>query len=287
MFPEMIDPSVFRGVVDHSIDQFVIHWATALEEFFYPFLQLLNFFESVLIHSPWWLVIGVVSAAAYASSRKLSLAVFIALAMFGIGFLGLWEDGMRTLALMLVCTLLATGVGVPLGILMSWSNRFRSVMLPVLDIMQTMPSFVYLIPVIMLFGPGKIPAVLATVVYAVPPLIRLTDLGIRQVDGEIIEAAQSFGANRMQKLFWVQIPLALPSIMAGINQATMMALSMVVIASMIGAQGLGFQVLQGITRLEVGRGLMAGLAIVLLAVVFDRITQAFGKRAQAHLDTKS
>lgn len=287
MFPEMIDPSVFRVVVDHSIEQFVIQWATSLEEFFYPFLQLLNFFESVLIHSPWWLVIGVVSAAAYASSRKLSLAVFIALAMFGIGFLGLWEDGMRTLALMLVCTLLATGVGVPLGILMSWSNRFRSVMLPVLDIMQTMPSFVYLIPVIMLFGPGKIPAVLATVVYAVPPLIRLTDLGIRQVDGEIIEAAQSFGANRMQKLFWVQIPLALPSIMAGINQATMMALSMVVIASMIGAQGLGFQVLQGITRLEVGRGLMAGLAIVLLAVVFDRITQAFGKRAQAHLHTKS
>jgi glycine betaine/proline transport system permease protein len=287
MFPEIIDPRVFRGVVDDSIEQFVIQWATSLEEFFYPFLQLLNFFESVLLNSPWWLVVGVVSAAAYASARKLSLAALIAVAMLAIGFLGLWEDGMRTLALMLVCTLVATAVGVPLGILMSWSNRFRAVMLPVLDIMQTMPSFVYLIPAIMLFGPGKIPAVLATVVYAVPPLIRLTDLGIRQVDDEIIEAAQSFGANRMQKLFWVQIPLALPSIMAGINQATMMALSMVVIASMIGAQGLGFQVLQGITRLEVGRGLMAGLAIVLLAVVFDRITQAFGKRAQAHLHTNS
>jgi glycine betaine/proline transport system permease protein len=287
MFPEFIDPRVFRGVVDDSIEQFVIQWATSLEEFFYPFLKLLNFFESVLLNSPWWLVVGVVSAAAYASARKLSLAALIAVAMLAIGFLGLWEDGMRTLALMLVCTLVATAVGVPLGILMSWSNRFRAVMLPVLDIMQTMPSFVYLIPAIMLFGPGKIPAVLATVVYAVPPLIRLTDLGIRQVDDEIIEAAQSFGANRMQKLFWVQIPLALPSIMAGINQATMMALSMVVIASMIGAQGLGFQVLQGITRLEVGRGLMAGLAIVLLAVVFDRITQAFGKRAQAHLHTNS
>lgn len=287
MFPELIDPRYFRGAVDTFIEQFVIQWATFLEEAFNPFLQLLNFFESMLINSPWWLVIGVVSAAAYASSRKLSLAVLIALAMLGIGFLGLWEDGMRTLALMLVCTLVATAIGIPLGILMSWSNRFRTVMLPVLDIMQTMPSFVYLIPAIMLFGPGKIPAVLATVVYAVPPLIRLTDLGIRQVDGEIIEAAQSFGANRMQKLFWVQIPLALPSIMAGINQATMMALSMVVIASMIGAQGLGFQVLQGITRLEVGRGLTAGLAIVLLAVVFDRITQAFGKRAQAHLHTNS
>ncbi|MFG0465367.1 ABC transporter permease [Pseudomonas putida] len=287
MFPELIDPQYFRGAVDNSIEQFVLQWATFLEETFYPFLQLLNFFESLLLGSPWWLIIGLVSATAYASSRKLALAVLIALAMFAIGFLGLWEDGMRTLALMLVCTLVATLIGIPLGILMSWSDRFRTLMLPVLDIMQTMPSFVYLIPAIMLFGPGKIPAVLATVVYAVPPLIRLTDLGIRHVDGEIIEAAQSFGANRMQKLFWVQIPLALPSIMAGINQATMMALSMVVIASMIGAQGLGFQVLQGITRLEVGRGLLAGLAIVILAVVFDRITQAFGKRAQAHLHTNS
>jgi glycine betaine/proline transport system permease protein len=287
MFPELIDPRYFRGAVDDFIEQFVIQWATFLEEAFNPFLQLLNFFESLLIGSPWWLIVGLVSAAAYVGSRKLSLALWLALAMLSIGFLGLWEDGMRTLALMLVCTAIATVIGIPLGILMSWSDRFRTLMLPTLDIMQTMPSFVYLIPAIMLFGPGKIPAVLATVVYAVPPLIRLTDLGIRQVDGEIVEAAQSFGANRMQKLFWVQIPLALPSIMAGINQATMMALSMVVIASMIGAQGLGFQVLQGITRLEVGRGLLAGLAIVILAVVFDRITQAFGKRAQAHLQTNS
>ncbi|WP_438943577.1 ABC transporter permease [Pseudomonas zhanjiangensis] len=287
MFPELIDPRYFRGAVDDAIEQFVIQWATFLEEAFNPFLQLLDFFESLLLGSPWWLIVGLVSAVAYASARKLSLTVGIVAAMLAIGFLGLWEDGMRTLALMLVCTLVATVIGIPLGILMSWSNRFRALMLPVLDIMQTMPSFVYLIPAIMLFGPGKIPAVLATVVYAVPPLIRLTDLGIRHVDGEIIEAAQSFGANRLQKLFWVQIPLALPSIMAGINQATMMALSMVVIASMIGAQGLGFQVLQGITRLEVGRGLVAGLAIVILAVVFDRITQAFGKRAQAHLHTNS
>lgn len=287
MFPELIDPRYFRAAVDNFLEQFVIQWATFLEQAFNPFLQLLNAFESLLISSPWWLIVGLVSAAAYASSRKLTLTLWLALAMFGIGLLGLWEDGMRTLALMLICTLVATVIGIPLGILMSWSNRFRALMLPVLDIMQTMPSFVYLIPAIMLFGPGKIPAVLATVVYAVPPLIRLTDLGIRQVDGEIVEAAQSFGANRMQKLFLVQIPLALPSIMAGINQATMMALLMVVIASMIGAQGLGFQVLQGITRLEVGRGLVAGLAIVILAVVFDRITQAFGKRAQAHLQTNS
>ncbi|MFP5300720.1 proline/glycine betaine ABC transporter permease [Cobetia sp. SIMBA_158] len=287
MFPDLIDPRYLRGTIDDLIEQFVIHWATFLEESFYPILKALNLFESLLINCPWWLIIGLVAAAAYASSRKISLTIGLTVAMLGIGLLGLWEEGIRTLALMLVCTFVAIIIGIPMGILMSWSDRFRAIMLPILDIMQTMPSFVYLIPAIMLFGPGKIPAVLATVVYAVPPLIRLTDLGIRQVDKEIVEAVQSFGANRMQKLFWVQAPLALPNIMAGINQATMMALSMVVIASMIGAQGLGFQVLQGITRLEVGRGLMAGLAIVLLAMVFDRITQASGKRAQAHLHTNS
>jgi glycine betaine/proline transport system permease protein len=140
-----------------------------------------------------------------------------------------------------------------------------------------MPSFVYLIPVLMLFGLGKVPAIFATVIYAAPPLIRLTDLGIRQVDGEVMEAINAFGANRMQQLFGVQLPLALPSIMAGINQTTMMALSMVVIASMIGARGLGEDVLVGIQTLNVGRGLEAGLAIVILAVVIDRITQAYGR----------
>ena len=155
--------------------------------------------------------------------------------------------------------------------------------LPVLDIMQTMPIFVYLIPFVMLFGPGKIPALMATVVFAVPPVIRLTNLGIRQVDAEIVEAVTSFGASERQKLFSVQLPLAMPTIMAGINQTTMMALSMVVIASMIGAGGLGYQVLQGIQRLEVSRGLFAGIAIVLLAIIFDRIVQSFGKQTQQHL----
>ena len=168
-------------------------------------------------------------------------------------------------------------IGIPLGILSARSNRLRSVLMPLLDIMQTMPSFVYLIPVLMLFGLGKVPAIFATVIYAAPPLIRLTDLGIRQVDGEVMEAINAFGANRWQQLFGVQLPLALPSIMAGINQTTMMALSMVVIASMIGARGLGEDVLVGIQTLNVGRGLEAGLAIVILAVVIDRITQAYGR----------
>ncbi|WP_438397316.1 ABC transporter permease [Caballeronia sp. DA-9] len=287
MFPKLIDPQLLRSAIDSFVNTFVTDWATQLEGFFVPFLKLLNLFESMLLGSPWWLVTIVIATLAYLGARKFSVSLWIAVAMAMIGLLGLWDDAMRTLALMLVCTTISVVFGIPLGILMSWSDRFRSLMLPVLDVMQTLPSFVYLIPAIMLFGPGKIPAVLATVVYAVPPLIRLTDLGIRQVDDEIVEATQSFGANRLQKLFWVQVPLALPSIMAGVNQATMMALAMVVVASMIGAQGLGFQVLQGINRLEVGRGFLAGLAIVILAVIFDRISQAFGKRAQAHLNINS
>ena len=176
--------------------------------------------------------------------------------------------------------MLFRSIGIPLGILMARINWLRSIMMPVLDVMQTMPSFVYLIPVVMLFGLGKIPAIIATVIYAVPPLIRLTDLGIRLVDQEVLEASRAFGANSRQQLFGVQLPLALPNIMAGINQTTMMALSMVVIASMIGARGLGYEVLLGINRLEVGRGLLAGLGIVVLAVLFDRITQSYGQRVR-------
>jgi glycine betaine/proline transport system permease protein len=157
------------------------------------------------------------------------------------------------------------------------------VTLPVLDIMQTMPIFVYLIPFVMLFGPGKIPALLATIVFAIPPVIRLTNLGIRHVDKEVIEAVRAFGATPRQRLLTAQIPLAMPTIMAGINQTTMMALSMVVIASMIGAGGLGHQVLQGIQRLEVSKGLLAGLGIVFLAIIFDRIAQSYGKKMQQHL----
>ncbi|MCY1368044.1 Glycine betaine/choline transport system permease protein OusW [compost metagenome] len=195
-----------------------------------------------------------------------------------IGVLGLWDAGMQTLALMIMAAGLSVLIGIPLGVLMARVNWLRSIMLPVLDVMQTMPSFVYLIPVVMLFGLGKIPAIIATVIYAVPPLIRLTDLGIRLVDREVLEASRAFGANPRQQLFGVQLPLALPNIMAGINQTIMMALSMVVIASMIGARGLGYEVLLGINRLEVGRGLLAGLGIVVLAVLFDRITQSYGQR---------
>jgi glycine betaine/proline transport system permease protein len=204
------------------------------------------------------------------------------IAMYVIGAFDLWDQAMQTIAIMLVSILISVVIGVPIGVLIARSNITRSIINPILDLMQTIPSFVYLIPAVMLFGLGKVPAILATVIYAVPPLIRLTDLGIRQVDGEVVEASRAFGATRFQVLKDVQLPLALPSIMQGVNQTTMMALAMVVIASMIGARGVGETVLLGLQRNDPGRGLLGGLAIVVLAIVFDRITQAYGARMQAY-----
>jgi glycine betaine/proline transport system permease protein len=218
---------------------------------------------------------------AWLASRKwrFSLAMGALLAL--LGAIGLWEPSMQTLSLMLVAVSISVLLGIPIGIAMASFRGVRAVMLPILDVMQTMPSFVYLIPVVMLFNLGKLAALFATVIYAVPPVIRLTDLGIRLVDAEVLEASRAFGASRSRQLFGVQLPLALPNIMAGINQTTMMALAMVVIASMIGVRGLGYEVLQGINRLQVGRGLLAGLGIVILAIIFDRITQQFGRRRQS------
>lgn len=186
---------------------------------------------------------------------------------------------MQTLALLAASALFIIIIGIPLGIWMARSPRLHKLLSPVLDVMQTMPSFVYLIPVLMLFGIGKVPALFATVVYAIAPLVRLTALGIRQVSPQMIEAAESFGSTRWQLLRWVLLPQAKPSIMAGLNQAVMMSLGMVVLASMIGARGLGEYVLQAIQTLNIGQGVEAGAAIVILAIIIDRITQAYGRRS--------
>jgi glycine betaine/proline transport system permease protein len=282
-FPELVDMRQVRISIDESFNWIVEHWGETLEQIFLPVVHLLTAIENFLLWLPWYVVVVVIVAMGFAATRSWKVAAGLGIMTFLLGFFGLWEPGMRTIALMLTATLLAVVIGIPLGIWMSRSDQVEKVTLPVLDIMQTMPIFVYLIPFVMLFGPGKIPALLATIVFAVPPVIRLTNLGIRQVDQEVVEAFTAFGSTRRQLLFGVQIPLAMPTIMAGINQTTMMALSMVVIASMIGAGGLGYQVLQGIQRLEISRGLLAGLAIVFLAIIFDRIAQAYGKRMQAHL----
>ena len=278
MFPEIISARAVRKSIDGFVDHLVTNYADALNAMSEPFLHVLVWLEKVLRGAPWWSVIIVAVLLAFAASRRVVFSLMMGVLLAMLGVLGLWDAGMQTLSLMIMATAISIIIGIPLGVITAKSNAVRSVMLPILDVMQTLPSFVYLIPVVMLFGLGKTPAIIATVIYAVPPLIRLTDLGIRLVDREVLEASRAFGASSAQQLFGVQLPLALPNIMAGINQTTMMALSMVVIASMIGARGLGYEVLLGINRLEVGRGLLAGLGIVILAVLFDRITQSYGKR---------
>ena len=198
----------------------------------------------------------------------------------------MWKDCMATVAIITVCTIMCIAVGIPLGVIMAKSNRAEKAMLPVLDMMQTIPSFVYLIPILMLLGIGKIPGLIAVCIYAVPPIIRLTNLGIREVDKETIEASTAFGATTFQKLTSVQIPLAVPTIFAGVNQTIMMALAMVVIASMIGVKGLGVPILRAISNQYLALGLFNGLAIVALAIIFDRITQRYGQRMQKHRGQK-
>ncbi|MBC7312424.1 MAG: proline/glycine betaine ABC transporter permease [Rhizobium sp.] len=204
-------------------------------------------------------------------------AVFTGLSLWLVQYMGLWPATMETLSLVIASTILAMVVGLPLGIAMARNDTVAAGVRPVLDLMQTMPAFVYLIPAAMFFGLGAVPGTIATVIFAMPPVVRLTNLGIRQVHAEFIEAGQAFGCTSSQLLFKVQLPNALPSIMAGINQTIMLSLSMVVIASMIGAGGLGNTVLTGIQRLDVGTGFEGGLAVVILAVVLDRITQSLGK----------
>ena len=242
--------------------------------------------ESLLMRVPAWLVLGLVAVLSWHATRKPVATVLYVLGLYLIGVVGLWDKLMQTFSLVLISTLFSIAIGIPVGILAAGSRWLRRGLVPVMDVMQTLPSFVYLIPVLMLFGLGKIPALFATVIYAVPPLIRLTVLGLLHVDPAAKEAAQSFGVTRWQMLTRVTLPLARPSIMAGINQTTMMALSMVVVASMIGARGLGEDVLAGIQTLDIGRGLQAGVAIVILAIVIDRITQAYGEPLRRRIKDK-
>ncbi|CAM2810943.1 ABC transporter permease [Vibrio rarus] len=284
-FPE-IDRSTMRTIrktLDGAYKDFSREYGDFIESLFDPLLTFLVWFEKLLLATPWFIVLAVITALIYVASRSVKLTVGGVIALLFIGYLGMWEDTMRTLSIITVCTALSIVIGIPIGIAMARSNRIQNIVTPILDIMQTMPAFVYLIPVVMLLGIGKIPGLIAVVIYAIPPVIRLTNLGIRLVDKEVMEAAVAFGASRKQRLFGVQLPLAMPTIMAGINQTVMMALSMVVIASMIGVKGLGQPVLRSITNQYFTLGLLNGLAIVVLAILIDRSTQAYAKRTQAHL----
>ncbi|NMC54763.1 MAG: proline/glycine betaine ABC transporter permease [Chloroflexi bacterium] len=256
----------------------LVDWLTVNGEAFFdvvgdvllsPMLGL----EQLLLWIPWWVII--LAAAGLAWKQKgWRMALGVTAGMFFIGTLGLWDMAMKTLAIVIAAALLALMIGVPIGIGMARSEKMRGIVRPILDMMQTMPSFVYLIPALMLFGLGKVPALISTLIYAIPPVIRLTDLGIRQVPADVIEASRAFGATGRQMLMKVQLPLAAPTIMTGVNQTIMMALAMVVIASMIGAGGLGTEVLNGIARLDVGRGFNGGISIVVMAIIIDRLTQS-------------
>ena len=231
--------------------------------------------EQGMLAIPFWLVILVATVVGW---RRLGwkFGVFVALALMLIVVTGFWPQTMVTLALTLSATIISLLFGIPLGIWCARSNPVNTTVRPILDFMQTMPAFVYLIPAAMLFGLGRVPGTIATVIFAMPPVVRLTSLGIRQVNSEQIEAGNAFGCTSTQLLFNVQLPIALPTIMAGVNQTIMMALSMVIIASMVGAGGLGNDVLASIQRLDVGLGFESGLAVVLLAIVLDRLTESFG-----------
>ena len=287
-FPVMERTSLMelRKGIDLAFREFSRAYGDGIEAFFDPLLFFLIRLEKLLLATPWPIILLVLGVLAWLGSRSWKLVVGSVIAFMLIGYFGMWKDCMATVAIITVCTIMCIAVGIPIGVLMARSNRVEKTMLPVLDMMQTIPSFVYLIPILMLLGIGKIPGLIAVCIYAVPPVIRLTNLGIREVDKETLEASEAFGATPMQKLRSVQIPLALPTVFAGVNRTIMMALAMVVIASMIGVKGLGVPILRAISNQYLALGLFNGLAIVALAIIFDRVTQQYGQRIQKHRGQK-
>lgn len=262
--------------INHGLDWIVAHFRPFFQVVRIPIDTTLSSVDSLLHSIPSVALIIIFGLLAWQFS-SVAIAIGTVISLIVIAILGIWSDAMTTLSLVLTSLVFCIVIGVPLGILLASSNRTQRIMRPLLDAMQTTPAFVYLVPVVMLFGIGNVPGVIVTIVFALPPLVRLVDLGIRQVRPDLIEASRAYGASRWQMLTKVQLPLALPSIMAGINQTLMLALSMVVIASMIAVGGLGQMVLRGIGRLDMGLATIGGFGIVLLAISLDRITQALGK----------
>jgi glycine betaine/proline transport system permease protein len=283
-FPQM-DANQLRDIkktIDEAFRGFTRAYGSDIETLFEPLRVFMVQAERFMTGTPWIIILALIMGVAWLGSRSAKVVLATGATMLLIGYLGMWDDTMKTVSMIFVCTVISIVIGIPLGIAMARWNRMQSIVNPILDVMQTMPSFVYLIPVVMLLGIGKVPGLIAVVIYAMPPVIRLTNLGIRLVDKEMLEAADAFGSSDWQKLKNVQLPLALPTIMAGINQTIMMALAMVVIASMIGVQGLGQPVLRAISNQYFTLGVFNGFAIVGIAIIFDRVSQSFGKRLQKH-----
>lgn len=261
--------------VDQGIGWMVTQFRPLFTAIKAPIDWILTAVESGLSSISPLVLIAVLALIAWqVAGKKLAFGTVIGLVFLGL--IGVWDESVTTLSLVLTSVFFCILIGIPTGILMAQSERVGKVVRPILDAMQTTPAFVYLVPIVMLFGIGNVPGVVVTIIFAVPPVIRLTNLGIRQVPEDLIEAANSFGADAKQLLFKVQLPLAMPTIMAGVNQTLMLSLSMVVIASMISVGGLGLMVLRGIGRLDIGLATVGGLGIVILAIILDRMTQALG-----------
>lgn len=265
--------------IQAAIDWLVYNYREVFQLIKTPIEVLLESFVWVFTALPPLLIVIVFTLFAWKAAGK-RVATFTLLSLLLCGFLGLWNDTMITLAMVLSAVLICAIIGIPLGIAAGRSDKFEMILRPFLDVMQTTPPFVYLVPVVMLFSIGTVSGIIATIVFALPPIVRLTSLGIRHVDVELIEAALTFGSTPSQVLRRVQLPLAMPSIMAGLNQTIMMALSMVVIAALIGAGGLGEPVVQGLNTLDIGLAAVGGICIVVMAMVLDRVTQGLASTSK-------
>lgn len=271
----------FYFPLEEWTNSFVNEWllptlGNSFDAFSNSLRAFINGVANLLIAVPPELFAIVIALISWKFAGK-GIALFSLVGFLFIGSVDIWEESMQTLSVVIVSTLLSLAVGVPIGIVSAMNDTVQRFVRPTLDFMQTLPSFVYLIPAVLLFGLGGVPAVIATFIFATPPCVRMTNLGIRQVPTDVVEASRAFGATTKQLLFKVQLPMAVPTIMAGVNQTIMLALSMAVIASMIGAPGLGSTVLTGISTVNVGLGLVGGLGIVVLAIILDRITQGIGQ----------
>ena len=272
-------------LVDQAVKWLQINFGDNLDSFsdaFNDFIKAIGYFLTII---PWWVIVLVFAALAW-KAKGWKLAFGTVLGLFFIYNLNLWASFLDTLVLVIISAIVSIIIGLPLGILAGRNNRFFKVLSPILDFMQTMPSFVYLIPALLFFGIGKVPAVFATVIFAMPPAIRFTALGIRQVPHDLGEVGEAFGSTPWQLLWKIQMPLALPTIMAGINQTMMLSLSMVVIAAMIGAGGLGGGVLEAISQLKIGMGFEYGVAVVIMAIILDRLFQALGGSLRSNENNK-
>lgn len=272
-YPTNVGPEI-SNAIDDSIDWTIVNLNWFFDGISDNLKVALGKLRDFLIWIPWPVFVSLVFLIGWRMAT-FRIGIASALGMMAIGLVNLWEPAMVTVAIMMVAVSIAIVIGVPIGVLAARNNLVDTITRPILDAMQTMPSFVYLVPGIMLFGLGNVAAILATVLYAIPPCIRLTNLGIRQVDPSVVEAGRSFGSSPLQLLIKVQIPMAIPTIMAGINQTVMMALAMATIAAMVGAGGLGIEVLRSMGQLEEGRAFVAGAAIVVMAIIIDRISQGY------------